>query len=244
MLHDDGGNPTRGGKPKLSLCGNALAGRFGLQRTLINSVTGQTKVTLCDLSRESDLFSGEPRCLAVNLGLIVPIDQPNNAALDIFARLFWTTGQGRQSAEIDIPASGTTVSLVGADGLQVEVFRNASANTADVDVVMSAGFSTAPSPQCAQRTVIVGVLPLAPGVRFAIPAWSKGVTVVPNVFGALGAPGGRLNFFSDRATPAVMVISVPVPPLARPAPIPNDARFFDVVGIAGAIPRATFNLSI
>ncbi|KKN38327.1 hypothetical protein LCGC14_0754720 [marine sediment metagenome] len=235
--HTNEGNPLRGGKPSNTLCGDALAGHFGLSALLPPSAVAATTTGLARLSRTSDLFAGEPRLLAVNLSLVHA--EIAGSAVNVFARLVWTTGEGRHTAEVDVPASGTTLTVAAADGLEVFLIRQPSANLQEVRGVLSVAraSSAAGSPQ---RTVVTPVLPLV--VDEVIPNWAKSVRTLPDTLGALAAPAGRLQFFAFRG--GAVLVDVIAPADGASVPVPLGARFFRVLGGAGAVVRAVFGLSL
>lgn len=238
--------PRRGRVPQ-SLSREACMELFGgTQRTTPpGSPTALTPVALMDLSKGIGSFSSLPGVIVLNLDYIESESGgavPKRGAIDLFAELSWETGGGRQRAEVDVPAHGTTVHLVCGDGLQVRFFRGGDpiAGTVDNDeelwVRATAGFADGvnPTAQRTQREQIPVAAPIP-----AVPRFARTVSVYQDL-GAFAA-GDFLRLFNERAGPVVALID-----LTQPAPhaVPNNCRFWDATVAGVPVLTAVWGLAI
>jgi len=241
--------PDRSRKLQHALCNDARGGLFGRQVVVRGPglVAGtNSRGALIRLSREIDGYSSNPEALVVSVdtdvpeasGVLVPV-----APVEMFLLVTWQTGQGTQRAEIDLLANGTSFALAAGDGLQVEVIRLGAATASQTPVTVrgTVGFASGGIQATPQRTITTGALPM--GTPIPIPKFAYQVRVMPDVLGALGAPGGSLVWW-DSPLAVAPIGSVGAPVDGNAARIPNGAQFFNVTGVAGATVRAIFDLQL
>lgn len=206
-----------------------------------------TQTALMDLSMDLGDFSVLPGVLALNLDYIESESGgavPKRGAIDIWAEISWSTGAGRQLAEVDVPAHGTSVHVVAGDGLQVRWYRAGDpiAGTVDNDdqlfARMTVGFSDGITP-IAQRTQR-SVFPVAAPIP-AIPRFARQVSVYNDT--TAFAAGAFLRLFNERAGAVIALLDLASFP--GPFSLPNNCRFWDIVGApVGSNITAVWGLSI
>lgn len=174
-----------------------------------------------------DEHAAEPGLLLVTLACALRGGQ-RRAPVEVFARLYWSTGKGQAEAEIDIPGGGTCVSIAGADGLEVMV----GATTTDKDwrrtgdlvlrVDAQASWVQAAHPRPAQRTIRA-----VPGELTPLPDFARRVSVQwpasdPGRVGATLAWWGH----DPEGKPTTPMVALEVPEPGGSLPVPAGAELF------------------
>lgn len=214
------------------LADNASEGLLGQRRDLVGT---DQRAVLFTISREQNVFGTQPRLLAICVDVETAV--PFGAGEVILEGVVhWSTGSGKGAARFDVSARGAVFTVVGADGMWLEIFRTGT-NTSTIAVRGTVAIAVGGQAVPAQLTQRHAALPLP--ARARIPKYSREVTVQSSVSG--GLLGVNIVYFADPA--GALLTQVPADDGAQA--IPGGAEFyaFTVAAPAQSV-RAIFGLRL